>query len=154
YGLLRECSKADVRDWVYQLISQAALRQEEIALPSGDRVPILKLNDASWEVMRGKRTVRLLQPARRKKGEQVTKAKADTVSWEGVDRELFEALRELRRRVAAERNCQPYLVFGDATLRQLAQVRPSRLERMLLIYGIGTTKLREFGERFWQVVAE
>ncbi len=153
YGLLRDCAKADVRDWIYQLLSQAALWQEEIALPSGERAPILRLNDASWEVMRGQRTVRLLQPARRKKGEKVAAGKADTTSWEGVDRELFEALRELRKQVAGERRCQPYLVFSDATLRELARVRPSSVDKMLWVYGIGATKLREFGERFWNVIA-
>jgi ATP-dependent DNA helicase RecQ len=42
----------------------------------------------------------------------------------------------------------PYIVFTDATLRELARVRPSSLDRMLLISGIGDAKLREFGDRF------
>src|SRR5205823_1476701 len=95
YGLLREARKEDVRDWIYQLIGQQVLAQEEIQLPSGDKVPILKLNDASWEVMKGKREVRLVQLVRRKKGEKVEKSKAEAISWEGVDRDLFEALRGL-----------------------------------------------------------
>ena len=55
YGLLKEHGKADVRDWIYQLIGQGVLVQTE-----GD-YPLLKLNEASWEVMRGKRSVRLVQ---------------------------------------------------------------------------------------------
>ena len=154
YGLLRTCDKADVRDWIYQLISQSALGQEELSLPNGGRAAILKLTDVSWEVMRGQRTVRLLQPVRRAKGEGAAKARAADDAWEGVDQELFEALRELRKQIATERGTQPYMVFGDATLRELARVRPSRVDRMLLLYGIGTTKLREFGERFFQIVAD
>lgn len=152
YGLLRECRKEDVRDWIYQLIGQQVLAQEEIQLQSGDRVPILKLNDASWEVMKGKREVRLVQLVRRKKGEKVEKSKAEAVSWEGVDRDLFEALRGLRRQIAEEKQWQPYMVFSDATLRELARVRPSTLEKMRLVYGVGDAKLRDFGSRFLQVI--
>src|SRR5207248_1789488 len=91
YGLLREYSKPDVRDWIYQLIGQ------EVLLQQGDPYPLLRLNVQSWEVMKGQRTVRLMQPIRRKKGEKPQKSKSDTVSWEGVDQGLFEALRGLRR---------------------------------------------------------
>jgi ATP-dependent DNA helicase RecQ len=146
FGLLREHGKADVRDWVYQLLSQGVLVQE------GDPYPLLRLNDASWEVMRGKRTVRLVQPMRREKGEKAPRSRADTASWEGVDRELFEALRELRRTFADERQVPPYVIFSDATLRELARIRPSGLEQMRLVYGIGDAKLRDFGERFLQVI--
>jgi ATP-dependent DNA helicase RecQ len=111
-------------------------------------VPILGLNEASWQVMRKQRTVRLVQPVKSEK----KKSSADTVSWEGVDRELFEALRELRRELAQQRQLKPYLVFSDATLRQLAGVRPSTLERMRLISGVGDLKLRDFGDRFLQVI--
>jgi ATP-dependent DNA helicase RecQ len=146
YGLLKAHSKADVRDWIYQLLGQGLLRQ------SGGDYPVLKLNDASWEVMRGKRSVRLVRLARRKKGERPQKSKADAVSWEGVDRELFEALRRLRREIASELGKPPYVIFGDATLRELARVRPATPERMRGVYGVGDAKLRDFGERFLAVI--
>jgi ATP-dependent DNA helicase RecQ len=146
YGLLQEHSKADVRDWVYQLIGQGVLVQE------GEEYPVLKLNPHSWEVMKSQRTVRLNRLARRTKGDKPEKSKADLASWEGVDRELFEALRNLRRDVAAERGRQPYLIFHDNTLRELARVRPSSLERMRWISGVGDAKLNDFGERFLGVI--
>ena len=92
YGLLKEHGKADVRDWLYQLIGQGVLVQTD-----GD-YPLLKLNDGSWEVMRGQRQVRLIQMVRRKKGERPVKSKADEVSWEGVDSGLFEGARASRAR--------------------------------------------------------
>jgi ATP-dependent DNA helicase RecQ len=145
YGLLQDKSKADIRDWIYQLISQ------EVLLQQGDEYPVLRLNPASWEVMRGRRPVRLVQLKRQEKTRQ---SQTDTISWEGVDRPLFEALRGLRRLLAEERQVQPYIIFSDATLRELARVRPSSLERMRLVYGIGDAKLREFGERFLQLIAK
>jgi ATP-dependent DNA helicase RecQ len=104
--------------------------------------------------MRGKRAVRLVQLVRRKKGEGPERSKADTTSWEGVDRGLFEALRGLRREVAAERQVAPFQVFNDATLRELARRRPSTPERLRLVYGVGDVKLRDFGTRFLALLVE
>ena len=115
FGLLKGESKADVRDWVYQLIGQKVLMQV------GDEYPLLQLNEASWEVMRGQRPVRLVRLVRRKKGERPEKSAAAEVSWEGVDAGLFEALRQLRLQLAQERGEKPYMVFGDAVLRELAR---------------------------------
>jgi ATP-dependent DNA helicase RecQ len=148
YNLLKEYSVADIRDWIYQLISQGVLWQEELETEFGRRVPILRLNGAAWEVMRKQRSVRLLQPVRRKKGEPAGKSKAETVSWSGVDRDLFEELRSLRKQLAQERQVPPYVIFPDATLRELATVRPSSLVKMRKIYGIGDAKLSDFGQRF------
>jgi ATP-dependent DNA helicase RecQ len=148
YGLLKEHGKPDVRDWVYQLIGQGVLLQ------FGDEYPVLKLNDASWDVMRGGRKVRLVRMKRHKKGEGPRQSKTAEVSWEGVDQALFEALRVLRREVAAEKQVAPFVVFSDTTLRELARVRPSSLERMRSIYGVGDTKLRDFGARFLEVISD
>jgi ATP-dependent DNA helicase RecQ len=148
YGLLQEHRKADVRDWVYQLLGQGVLLQV------GDEYPILKLNEASWEVMRGQRAVRLVQPVRRKKGDRPEKSKADTASWEGVDSGLFDALRGLRRQMAEARQVPPYIIFSDATLREIARARPSTLEKLRLIYGVGDTKLRDLGPAFLELLTK
>src|SRR5207253_10852651 len=48
----------------------------------------------------------------------------------------------------------PYMIFSDATLRELARTRPSSLPKMHMIYGIGEVKLREFGERIIQLIQQ
>jgi ATP-dependent DNA helicase RecQ len=131
---------------VYQLISQGVLLQV------GDEYPILKLTPVAWEVMRGQRSVRLVQPVRRKEDERPERSKAESVSWEGVNSELFEVLRGLRKQLADERKVPPYVIFSDATLRELARVRPKSQEGMRLIYGIGATKLADFGSRFFRLL--
>jgi len=144
YGLLAGHPEGELRDWIFQLVGQKVLVQEPVEI-NGQSYPILRLNEASWEVMRKQRDVRLVQPVRKEKLKKASRDEA--VSWEGVDQELFEALRGLRRQLAAERGVQPYVIFSDATLRELARVRPSSLERMRYVYGIGERKLRDFGER-------
>jgi ATP-dependent DNA helicase RecQ len=67
-------------------------------------------------------------------------------SWEGVDRELFDVLRAFRRRTSQERGVPPYIVFSDATLRDLARHRPTTRDELLTIHGIGAKKVAEYGD--------
>jgi ATP-dependent DNA helicase RecQ len=111
---------------------------------------VLQLTEAGWRVLRGEVTPRLLKPApreRRRKGafESAVASRAARESWEGVDRELFESLRAYRRRKADERGVPPFIIFSDATLRDLARHRPSSLAQLADIHGIGAKKLAEYG---------
>ncbi|MCC7083409.1 MAG: DNA helicase RecQ [Pirellulales bacterium] len=146
FGLLKDCGKNEVRDWVYQLVKLQVLVQ------TSDEYPVLQLNDASWEVMRDQRKISLVR--RHKLAAPTRRSKADVTSWEGVDRELFDALRTLRRGYAEDRGVPPYVIFNDATLREMARVRPSNLEKLRLIYGIGERKLAEFGAAMLAAIDE
>jgi len=100
FGLLADMQSKTLMYLIHQLIDQGVLDRTE-----SDR-PLLKLNAASWEVMRGERHVRLTMPRQR-----VVKATTiEANSWEGVDRALFESLRDLRRTIAAEQGVPAYLV--------------------------------------------
>jgi ATP-dependent DNA helicase RecQ len=143
YGLLKEHDRLAIQDWIRQLVSQGVLMQE------GDEYPILRLNEASWEIMKGQRSVRVTQPMVQ---ERLKKSRAESASWEGVDRDLFEVLRQERARLAEARHVLPYMIFSDATLRELARIRPSNLANMRLVYGIGEVKLRDFGDRILQLI--
>ena len=74
--------------------------------------------------------------------------------WKGVDRELFEALRVLRRQIAIRIGKPPYVVFNDETLRELARVRPAGLEAFGRIRGVGQRKLRDYGREFLAAIDE
>jgi ATP-dependent DNA helicase RecQ len=139
YGLLKEHPRTVVRDWIFQLIGQGLL------VKSDDEYPVLKLNLASWEVMKGNQKVQLVQPVRRAKAEKVKQSRADVASWEGVERNLFEMLRTWRFELAKQTQKPPYVIFSDETLRQLARVRPSDSEKLRHVYGIGDAKLRTYG---------
>ena len=75
-------------------------------------------------------------------------------SWEGVDRELFEELRKLRRNLAKQRAVPAYIVFNDATLRDLARERPATHEELLRISGIGLKKLEQYGKELLHQIRE
>jgi ATP-dependent DNA helicase RecQ len=67
---------------------------------------------------------------------------------------LFDALRNLRRDLAVEGNVPPYVIFHDATLREMAEARPSSLDAMGRINGIGGRKLEAYGQAFLRVIRE
>jgi ATP-dependent DNA helicase RecQ len=71
-----------------------------------------------------------------------------------VDKGLFEVLRQRRRDLAAARAVPSYVIFSDTTLRELSRVRPSTLDKMRLIYGIGDNKLRDFGQTFLDLITD
>ncbi|MFZ2491805.1 MAG: DNA helicase RecQ [Thermoanaerobaculia bacterium] len=137
YGLLKEHSVAELRDWLYQLIGQGVLAQD------GDRYPVLRLTEEGWGVLRGEGEVRLVEPVRKEKRKR---SKKETEGWEGVDRDLFERLREMRRELASTRGVPPYVIFGDRTLREIARLRPQSLAELRDVYGIGDRKLADLGE--------
>ncbi|HNA08348.1 MAG TPA: DNA helicase RecQ, partial [Leptospiraceae bacterium] len=143
YGLLKEYSKEQVQDWIYQLISQNILTQE------GNPYPILKLTTHAKAVLKSERSVSLtLLPEK----EETKSKKIDSESWEGVDQNLFEMLRMFRKDLATQRKVPPFVIMSDVTLRDLSRVRPSSIEKLNLIYGIGEQKLKDFGKEILAII--
>jgi len=67
---------------------------------------------------------------------------------------LFEALRSLRRDLAAEAGVPPYVIFHDSTLREMAIVRPASLTALGEVGGVGSRKLEAYGEAFLEVIRQ
>src|SRR5258708_8927408 len=110
YGLLKGHPRNELRDWVYQLVSQGFLAQV------GEQYPVLHLTETSREVMRGTAELRLRQPIVSKKSEKEARRRATVVDGP-YDRGVFESLRTWRRSEAESRGVPPYVIFSDKTLR-------------------------------------
>jgi len=143
YGLMKGTERNALTNMLYQLIDDGLLERA-----AGER-PVLCLNDASWEVLRGNREVRLLQAKT-----SVRKSRVEKESWANVDSGLFETLRNLRRQLAAERGVPAYVLFNDATLRDMARARPGSPDALLNIRGVGERKLADLGRRFLDVISK
>ena len=63
-------------------------------------------------------------------------------SWEGVDRDLFERLRALRLEIARARGVPPYVIFHDTTLREMARSKPTTIDALRHVYGVGAARRR------------
>jgi ATP-dependent DNA helicase RecQ len=68
--------------------------------------------------------------------------------------ERFERLRALRKRLADAEGVPPYIVFSDATLRQMADALPKTRAEMLGVSGVGPTKLERYGDAFLEALRE
>jgi ATP-dependent DNA helicase RecQ len=142
YGLMKDTDRKALTNMLYQLLDDGLLER------TTDDRPVFKLNENSVAVLRGHRAVQLLQPKTK-----VRKTRVDEDSWEGVDRELFEVLRTLRRETAEQRRVPAYVLFSDATLRDMARLRPGSPEALLAIRGVGERKVADLGPRFLETIA-
>ena len=148
HGLLKEISKAQLRDWVYQLIGQGSLELE------GTEYPILKLNANSKGILFGDAQPRLIRTVAASAAKERKQSAAPSDALAHADPTLFEKLKLLRRRLASEQNVPPFIIFSDNVLLEMSATRPSTLEGMLNVSGIGNVKLNAYGRTFLEVIHE
>lgn len=67
---------------------------------------------------------------------------------DSISSKIFEGLRKLRRQIADTEKLPAYIVFSDATLKELSSKRPQNMQQMLDISGIGEKKLEKYGQQF------
>ena len=145
YGLLKGHKQTTVRDWVEQLAGQGFLERR-------GEFGVLGVTEAGWRVIRGEEEPILTAPAPDRKREPRRRGRVEVQSWEGVDEGLFEALRTTRLEIARARHVPPYVIAHDATLRDMARLRPSSLEGMMDVSGMGKRKVGHYGEAFLEVL--
>jgi ATP-dependent DNA helicase RecQ len=149
FGLLKEQSIDEIRGYIDQLIAHELLQQ------SGEQYPVLQLSASGAALLRDPQGAPMLTLARQRKpqkGRGPARTRADAESWEGVDRALFEALRGLRLRIARDRGVPPYVIFHDTTLRELARLKPTSVEALRHVYGVGARKAEDLGEAVIDVI--
>ncbi|MEV0343924.1 DNA helicase RecQ [Nocardia sp. NPDC050713] len=144
----------DLRDTEWRGVIRQLLAQGLLAV-HGD-YGVLTLTEASQEVLFDGRQVRLrrepervVKPARSAKSSKAAAAAELAAS----DVPLFEKLREWRGATAKEQGVPAYVVFHDATLREIASRKPASLAQLGAIGGIGENKLAKYGEQVLEVLA-
>jgi ATP-dependent DNA helicase RecQ len=95
-------------------------------------------------VLRGERPVLIALAAPEREPRAVSRLEAADPA-QGA---LYERLRELRKRLANEQGLPPYVIFHDATLREMALRRPLTLAQFADLPGVGQAKLARYGESF------
>ncbi len=111
----------------------------------------LKLNDSCRAILRGEETVHL---RREIKATSASIARKQGVTVDAEDQNLWNALRACRKRLADEHGVPPYVIFHDATLREMLEFRPITHDQLLSITGVGQSKLERFGDEFLEVIRE
>ena len=116
----------------------------------------LRLTEASRAVLQGKREVLLRKEAPRARGrrERDGSARPALPDLPPADLPLFDALRGLRTRLAREQGVPPYVIFHDATLREIARLRPGSTGELMQVGGIGAGKLERYGDAVLAAIRE
>ncbi len=121
-------------------------RKAEEFLESGERLIIKLAREKSEKELRGS------DGRAGKKGKKSKTGAASALSQK--DARLFDALRRLRKEIAAREKVPPYIVFSDKTLALMSSVRPWNEDEMLTLSGVGEYKLEKYGEQFLEVIAK
>jgi ATP-dependent DNA helicase RecQ len=149
FGIGTELDANEWRGVVRQLLAQQLLAV-------ADGYGSLMLTESATAVLRGERTVALRREAPRTARTSSTKKKsaaAAAVALDAAGEELFERLRAWRSSTAKEAGVPPYVVFHDATLRQVAKTAPTSLGGLAAVSGVGANKLDKWGAAILEVVA-
>jgi ATP-dependent DNA helicase RecQ len=137
YGIGKNRSAEEWRLLARSLIHQRLLDE------ATDGYSVLKLNDLSWEVLKQQRRVAIAITAT-SSDTGTAAASQDTEEVEA----LFERLQALRKRLADEQSVPPYVVFANASLREMARQRPQNRAQFAEITGVGSRKLTQYGDTF------
>ena len=149
FGIGTELNEAEWRGVVRQLLAQGLLGVHS------DGFGTLVLTDASASVLGGERHVMLRrEPVRvsgKSRGSKANRTALADLSPEAVT--VFEALRAWRAAESKEQGVPAYVIFHDATLREIASSLPSTLEQLGTITGVGENKLAKYGEQLLTTVS-
>lgn len=107
-----------------------------------DGYRILKLNKRSWEILRKQRSVQIAVARTTAKATEAYNPRAAEAEI------LFERLRRLRKQTADAQSVPPYVIFANSSLKLMAQQQPQTLQEFAKISGVGTHKLKQYGEQF------
>ncbi|MBD3182577.1 DNA helicase RecQ [Candidatus Poribacteria bacterium] len=143
WGLLSHESRKSIRSWIEQLIAQRYLQR------TGEYNAI-SLTEKGWLVFKGEETPNLLKTVEKADKQSRKDAKA----WDGVDINLFDILKSLRREKADEQGVPAFVVFSDASLRDMARKRPTTLKGFLKITGVGQKKCATYGKDFVKAISD
>lgn len=140
YGVGRDIDFKTWTAYITQLIDQGYLA---IDFTQGNH---LKLTDLARPVLKSEKVVLLSEP--QAIDFEATKSKQSDHELNPKDSELFDALLQLRKRLADEEQVQAFRIFSNATLLEIAKIKPGTLEAFSAISGIGEFKLNKYGDDF------
>ncbi|WP_462408710.1 DNA helicase RecQ [Neobacillus sp. Marseille-QA0830] len=132
YGIMKDRGAKEVSDFIEFLVSQELLGIEQ------GQFPTLYVSSAGKDILLGSR--------------KVTRRETAQVKQVAKDDPLFEALREVRRRIAADEKVPPFVIFSDAALKDMCAKQPKTNEEFLQVSGVGELKLQKYGLEFLQAI--
>ncbi len=143
YGIGRDVSR-DHWNYLLRQLIQLGYLEQDIA-----RYSILKLTEQARPLLRGEERLELSKPRTRV---QRSRKKDHQIKGQEYDQALFDELRKVRKQIADRDGVPPYVVFGDASLAEMAALLPTKNSEMIAVSGVGQVKLQRYGQSFIQAI--
>jgi ATP-dependent DNA helicase RecQ len=143
YGIGKHLSSDEWKSIFRQLVARGLLDVDVEGFGS------LLLNDSCRAILRGEESIQLRRDL---KATATSIARKQGVVVDAEDQALWNALRSCRKRLAEEQGVPPYVIFHDATLREMLAFRPLNEDQLRTITGVGASKLKRYGEEFLAVI--
>ena len=121
------------------------LMQQGYVNSVGDSYPVLEATPKAREILSGNMNVEV--PV-------LIEKKIAAKKHAAINDKLFDELKKLRLKIAAEESVPAFVIFSDATLRDMCRRLPSNRLEFLQVSGVGDVKLEKYGERFLEVINE
>lgn len=148
YGIGKDLDARSWRSVFRQLVASSLLEVDSSAYGG------LRLTDGSREVLKGQRKVMMRRETPKAARERDRSGQRTGLSVLPQDLALFNALRGLRAELAREQNVPAFVIFHDSTLRNIAEQRPTSVDALGRVGGIGGTKLARYGDSLVEIVRE
>jgi len=148
YGIGKDLSAGEWRAVLRQLVAGGYLDVD----PEG--FGGLQLTENCRPLLRGETTIYLRRAVISARPTSTASRRRPETELTEAERPLWDALRACRRRLAEEHGVPPYVIFHDATLRDMLEQRPLDAQSLLAINGVGDSKLERFGAEFLEVLRE
>jgi ATP-dependent DNA helicase RecQ len=150
FGLLRDAAVPEVRGYIEQITAEGCCARPTTV----SRAALTEAGRALLKDAGARPDLSLARQRRVTKDRRPRASAAATEAWKDVDHDLFDRLRAVRLRIARERGVPPYVIFHDTTLRELARLKPMRVEELHSVYGIGARKAEQLGQAFVDEIRE
>ncbi|GAA0180588.1 DNA helicase RecQ [Clostridium sediminicola] len=134
YGIMKQHTKKEIVDIINKLTADNYLNL------TNDAYPVLKLTNKAVGVL--------------KNGDKVEMKAVKATKRLSTDNELFELLRSLRKEISSKENVPPYIVFSDASLKEMSTYMPTNKIEMLNVKGVGNAKFERYGQDFISAINE
>jgi len=154
YGLMKQMPEKQLVQLIHALVADGYLRMSDTAYP------VVQLTEQVLDVMKGNaRVFRKVEPeaplaSRSSRGSGSRTGSFSESSGGIANAGLFDALRQLRKRIADAENLPPFVIFHDATLREMCIAMPTSEKAMRAVKGIGDAKYAKYGQAFLELIRQ
>ncbi|MFB9278988.1 DNA helicase RecQ [Cohnella cellulosilytica] len=147
YGRLKQMAEKPLVQLIHALVADGYLRMSDTAYP------VVQLMEPVLAVMRGEeRVYQKVEPDTPPTSRSRSRGSGSSAPVANV--ELFNALRQLRKRIADGEGLPPFVIFHDATLREMCEAMPETEREMRSVKGVGAAKYEKYGQAFLELIRE